>query len=289
MRILCPPSRPFTFPSLHIPAICSEWLHVAHDANKHRQMMRGTEASLTYRKGTGGAEIDALRGLMIRRSSSRGVGAIGHRPSAAKACQPFPARRTAPRLRIIAGMRTCRTLGLILLGFSLAACSSSTSPQPRSAIAATSEVTVTPTTESSSTADVVSAAPVSLTCAPTGDAPFSEASVFLEPIGQDVSATWQWVGSPPETGTFGLFVTLDGPKGDDMHQLGFKMQDGTPIGFFDFDMASAQQRNLGNVDAASITSTGAHLTFSESTAPFASGFTATGAVSVDGDDVMTCT
>ena len=131
------------------------------------------------------------------------------------------------------------------------------------------------------------AEPVTLTCTAEGASPFNEASVIVTPTTNDVRTSWGWKGTPPASGTFGLFVTLTGSGGKEIHQLGFKTQDGAQVGFFDFDMSTANQRNITTV-VPPLKGTGVAMSFTGSGAPFASGFTAKGAVSVDGNDVMTC-
>ena len=126
-----------------------------------------------------------------------------------------------------------------------------------------------------------------LICAAGASSPFQTASVAVEIEGSDVIARWTWKGTPPRTGTFGLFLTLDGPFDGDLHQLGYKSQDGQQIGFFDFDMGTAQQANLQG-GPGRLGATGVDLRFTGSAAPYSAGFTAKGAVSVDGNDVMTC-
>lgn len=185
-------------------------------------------------------------------------------------------------------MHRCHQLfGATVLTAALAACGSGGDP-PLTVTPSAPRATMTATATSSAPPTVAAATPAStkLRCQSTGTAPFDSASVTVTFDGPDVLTRWQWSGSPPASGTFGLFVTLDGPAEGDIHQLGFKTTDGKQVGLFDFDMASAQQRNLD--DAISLSDNGAQMHFDGSGSGFEKSVKIKGAVTVDGQDVMSC-
>lgn len=146
-----------------------------------------------------------------------------------------------------------------------------------------------PTTAPSSVGATLSPASTNflLICAPTGPTPLPAAQATVVVVDSDVQVSWTWTGAPPPTGTIGLYVTLHTPDYGTIHQLGHTTDSGTQIGFFDADLsAGAHQTNIP--ENVTLGERGVALTFPGSAASFGNGFTAEGAVTVNGNDVMTC-
>lgn len=62
--------------------------------------------------------------------------------------------------------------------------------------------------------------------------------------GDSLNVTFKLADSLPRTGTFSTLVAVSNADGSISRQLGAKWLDGELIGYFVYDLASAQQQNL---------------------------------------------